>query len=107
MTQATMPTQPPQVFLVGCRSGENRGASPDAMGFKAYNLWRMHGVGLKVPQAFVLGTRYCRDYLEHGRTPPADETKRVGGYLGCDFMLANDAVIDFGTGTLLLRPPTE
>jgi hypothetical protein len=46
-------------------------------------------------------------YAYAGRTAPADETKWVGGYLGCDFMLANDAVIDFGTGTLLLRPPGE
>ena len=81
MTQATTPTQPPQVFLVGCRSGDNAGASPDAMGFKAYNLWRMHGVGLKVPQAFVLGTRYCRDYLEHGRTPPADLRETLARYI--------------------------
>jgi len=46
-------------------------------------------------------------YAYASRTPPADETKWIGGYLGCDFMLANDAVIDFGTGTLLLRPPVE
>ncbi|MGB9255084.1 MAG: aspartyl protease family protein [Candidatus Korobacteraceae bacterium] len=46
-------------------------------------------------------------YAYSSGTPPADETKWVGGYLGCDFMLANDAVIDFGTGTLLLRPPVE
>ncbi len=46
-------------------------------------------------------------YAYSSGAPPADETKWVGGYLGCDFMLANDAVIDFGTGTLLLRPPVE
>jgi hypothetical protein len=46
-------------------------------------------------------------YAYASGAPPADETKWVGGYLGCDFMLANDAVIDFGTGTLLLRPPLE
>lgn len=28
----------------------------------------------------------------------------MDGYLGCDFMLANEAVIDFRTGKLLLRP---
>ncbi len=46
-------------------------------------------------------------YAYSSGTPPADESKWVGGYLGCDFMLANDAVIDFGTGILLLRPPVE
>lgn len=46
-------------------------------------------------------------YAYSSGAPPKDETKLIGGYLGCDFMLANDAVIDFGTGTLLLRPPAE
>ena len=46
-------------------------------------------------------------YAYSSAEPPVDETKRIGGYLGCDFMLANEAVIDFGTGTLLLRPPAE
>ena len=35
--------------------------------------------------------------------PPADQFS-MSGTLGADFMLANQAVIDFGIGTLLLAP---
>jgi pyruvate,orthophosphate dikinase len=34
-------------------------ASPQTMGFKAYNLARMAALGLNVPPAFVLGTGFC------------------------------------------------
>ena len=42
-------------------------------------------------------------YAYSSQTAPNDVSKLLGGYLGCDFMLANQAVIDFGTATLLLR----
>ncbi|MDL2337830.1 MAG: pyruvate, phosphate dikinase, partial [Pseudomonadota bacterium] len=35
--------------------------SARTMGFKAYNLLRMAGLGLPVPPAFAIGTSYCRD----------------------------------------------
>lgn len=33
--------------------------TPEALGFKAYNLARMAALGLRVPPAFVIGTGYC------------------------------------------------
>ncbi|HUX26732.1 MAG TPA: PEP/pyruvate-binding domain-containing protein, partial [Burkholderiales bacterium] len=39
------------------------GASPEEMGFKAYNLARMAAVGMPVPAAFVLSTPFCHDYF--------------------------------------------
>jgi len=33
----------------------------DAIGFKAWNLARMAAIGLRVPPAFVLGTRHCAE----------------------------------------------
>lgn len=44
------------------------------MGFKAFNLARMAELGIAVPSAFVLGTRYCRDFFE-GDGTLADEAK--------------------------------
>ena len=38
----------------------------EAMGFKAYNLARIARIGLPLPPAFVLGTRFCRDYFSRG-----------------------------------------
>jgi pyruvate,orthophosphate dikinase len=60
-------------FLIGCRHVPAAAAvaSPDHLGFKAYNLWRMARAGLPVPAAFVLGTDYCRHYLAGGNTAPA------------------------------------
>ncbi|MBV8621653.1 MAG: pyruvate, phosphate dikinase [Curvibacter sp.] len=52
------------VFLIGCPDGAGPSlaeATPQALGFKAYNLWRMAGLGLRVPPAFVLGTAWCTD----------------------------------------------
>jgi pyruvate,orthophosphate dikinase len=55
---------PPHLFLItrpaaGASLAIPPGASPQAMGFKAYNLLRMALLGLPVPPAFVLGTAYC------------------------------------------------
>ena len=36
-----------------------KAASPETMGFKAYNLARMAALGLNVPPAFVLDTSLC------------------------------------------------
>lgn len=45
--------------------GVHGGAVPDpaSVGFKAYNLMRMTMIGLPVPHGFVLGTAYCRAFL--------------------------------------------
>jgi pyruvate, orthophosphate dikinase len=54
---------PPEVYLIGC--GGNMAvdgqASANSMGFKAWNLLRMAQLGLPVPAAFVIGTRYCAE----------------------------------------------
>lgn len=42
-------------------------------------------------------------YAYDGETRPANHTDQVAGYLGCDFMRANSAVIDFGMGTLFVK----
>lgn len=34
-------------------------STPEALGFKAYNLARMAALGLRVPSAFVIGTGFC------------------------------------------------
>jgi pyruvate,orthophosphate dikinase len=64
-----MATRTPEVFTIGPASGAIGGA-PE-MGFKAYNLARMAGIGLPVPQGFVLGTGFCRDYFKRERKLPA------------------------------------
>ena len=51
-----------RVYLIGAGAALAAGASPEEMGFKAYNLARMATVGMPVPAAFVLSTVFCRDY---------------------------------------------
>ncbi len=51
-----------RVYLIGAGAALAAGASPEEMGFKAYNLARMAAVGMPVPAAFVLSTAFCRDY---------------------------------------------
>lgn len=53
-----------QIFEVGLPGARDAGSAAD-MGFKAHNLGRMAHLGLKVPEAFVLGTAICRDFLKH------------------------------------------
>jgi pyruvate,orthophosphate dikinase len=62
-TTAAATPLPPEVYLIGCgRDGAVQGeASAQSMGFKAWNLLRMARLGLPVPPAFVIGTRYCAD----------------------------------------------
>jgi pyruvate,orthophosphate dikinase len=57
---------PDSLYLIGCLAPA--GCAPteykpsaQTMGFKAYNLLRMAGLGLPVPPAFAIGTLYCRD----------------------------------------------
>ncbi len=58
-----------QVLLIGCGALPDTEPSPDAIGFKAYNLWRIDRAGMPVPQAFVLGTAFCQEYFRHDRIP--------------------------------------
>ncbi len=51
-----------RVYLIGVGAALAPGASPEEMGFKAYNLARMATIGMPVPAAFVLSTAFCRDY---------------------------------------------
>jgi pyruvate,orthophosphate dikinase len=58
-------TWPEALYLIGCMTPQggapaSQAPSPRTMGFKAYNLLRMAGVGLPVPPAFVIGTFYCQ-----------------------------------------------
>jgi pyruvate,orthophosphate dikinase len=64
----------PQIFLIGCEPNSSGFGSVDVMGFKAFNLARLARLGIAVPSAVVLGTRYCREFLE-GDGTLADETK--------------------------------
>jgi pyruvate,orthophosphate dikinase len=59
----TTASLPSDVYLIGC-GGElavHGQASAKSMGFKAWNLLRMAQLGLPVPAAFVIGTRYCAE----------------------------------------------
>ncbi|MBE0626070.1 MAG: pyruvate, phosphate dikinase [Burkholderiales bacterium] len=51
-----------RVYLISAGAALAADASPEEMGFKAYNLARMAAVGMPVPAAFVLSTAFCRDY---------------------------------------------
>jgi len=51
-----------RVHLIGAGAALAADATPEEMGFKAYNLARMATVGMPVPAAFVLSTAFCRDY---------------------------------------------
>jgi len=51
-----------RVYLISAGAALAAGASPEEIGFKAYNLARMAAVGMPVPAAFVLSTAFCRDY---------------------------------------------
>ena len=60
------PSWPDSLYLIGCLAPA--GCAPaeykpsaSTMGFKAFNLLRMAGLGLPVPPAFAIGTIYCRD----------------------------------------------
>ena len=51
-----------RVYLIGAGAALAPDASPEEMGFKAYNLARMATIGMPVPAAFVLSTAFCRGY---------------------------------------------
>ncbi|MGL1832726.1 PEP/pyruvate-binding domain-containing protein [Rhodocyclaceae bacterium SMB388] len=52
-----------EIFHFGAGAPTPTG-SPDTLGFKAWNLARMAGAGMRVPPAFVLSTAWCRAWRE-------------------------------------------
>jgi pyruvate,orthophosphate dikinase len=60
-----------RVYLIGPGLALAAAASPEDMGFKAYNLARMAAIGMPVPPAFVLSTGFCRDYFAARGALPA------------------------------------
>ncbi|MDO9312930.1 MAG: PEP/pyruvate-binding domain-containing protein [Burkholderiaceae bacterium] len=72
-----MPQWPDSLYLIACMAPSGIAPSecqPSArtMGFKAYNLLRMAGLGLPVPPAFAIGTSYCQDVAARSNaTQPA------------------------------------
>ncbi|MCH2242303.1 MAG: pyruvate, phosphate dikinase, partial [Aquabacterium sp.] len=73
------PTWPQDLFLIGCGAEPDAGTPADArsMGVKAHNLLRMARLGLRVPPAFVIGTRYCATAAA-ARTALAESVWRPG-----------------------------
>jgi pyruvate, orthophosphate dikinase len=61
-----------RVYLIAAGAALAAGASPEEMGFKAYNLARMAAIGMPVPPAFVLSTAFCRDYYAAKGALPKD-----------------------------------
>ncbi|MGE0714433.1 MAG: PEP/pyruvate-binding domain-containing protein [Alphaproteobacteria bacterium] len=47
------------IYAIGAGTVLDGAATPDVLGFKAYNLARMAAIGLNVPPAFVIGTGFC------------------------------------------------
>lgn len=58
-SMSTPPEGSAQLGLIVAGKPLDKAASPETMGFKAYNLARMAALGLNVPPAFVLGTGFC------------------------------------------------
>ena len=68
---ATMGSTGDEFATIGYGAGAS--SPPDAahLGFKGANLLRMAGLGLPVPQAFIIGTGACRAYFAEGKLPRA------------------------------------
>lgn len=64
-----MPDYNDHVLFIGGSATVASTVTAETMGFKAYNLWRMKEVGMPVPPAFVLGTRFCQEYYRRNREP--------------------------------------
>ncbi|WP_374088936.1 PEP/pyruvate-binding domain-containing protein [Methylomicrobium lacus] len=55
--------------------------SPERIGFKAHNLWRMARAGLPVPPAFVVTTEACRAFHDAGGRLPDGLDTLIGAQL--------------------------
>jgi pyruvate,orthophosphate dikinase len=60
------PDKTADVYRIPYEGPEGALPSKEVVGSKAHNLMRMAQRGLAVPPGFVLGTGFCRAYLEHG-----------------------------------------
>ena len=69
-------------YLIGAGGALGAGATPEEMGFKAYNLARMASIGMPVPAAFVLSTAFCRDYYAAKGALPEGFRALLRGNLG-------------------------
>lgn len=60
---------------------DNPDAEPDRelVGGKAWSLWRMRSLGLRVPPAFVVTTEACSAYFESGGLPEGLEEELTAG----------------------------
>lgn len=60
------------IFLIGTSAGGRTSVPPaEVIGGKAQGLMRMAALGLPVPPAVVIGTRWCAPVLRAGRLPEA------------------------------------
>ncbi len=71
------PRLPDDLYLIGCGERTADEAAPGdvsalTLGSKAYNLSRMVAIGLRVPPAFVLGTRFCESADTRSRASRPD-----------------------------------
>jgi predicted aspartyl protease len=82
------------------RYGGPKGATGDQYLAKTQISIVLDGQATAPAQPMILDT-YAYDTSERAQSPDAVHTARVGA----DFMLANRAVIDFGTATLFVRTP--
>lgn len=57
---STVASLPPPPVLIGCPGQPAHAPPAEDIGFKAHNLARMAALGLPVPAAFVLHTRWCQ-----------------------------------------------
>jgi len=73
--------QAPGLHLIGCGPQNQAPGTVAELGFKAYNLARLARLGVPVPPAFVLGTDWCRDFLERGGRLPEDTRTQLSGAL--------------------------
>lgn len=63
-------TRPRRLYLIGCGPESPADATVAELGFKAFNLARIERLGVPVPEAFVLGTSWCREFLALGGRLP-------------------------------------
>ncbi len=87
-----------RVVLIGAHDSLSPGEQDDVttaeVGNKAYNLWRMHALGLRVPPALVLGTSACNHVLQ------ADEGRDAQGLVNAELPADLRAALSAAMGQL-------
>lgn len=71
-----------EIVRIRCGAPSLREPDVATLGFKGYNLWRMARLGLPVPQAIVIGTGHCRDYLKAPHGLPSELESALATQLG-------------------------